>query len=107
LLGVTLGTGFGGGIVVKGKLFGGDNSAAAEVNRMSNPLNREQSVEEVLSIRGIRRLYAEASGIPVEKTPIPFDIFQVGLGKKDGNKEAAVEAWIHLVLYSAMLWPTP
>ncbi len=93
LLGVTLGTGFGGGIVVNGKLFGGDNSAAAEVNRMSNPLNREQSVEEVLSIRGIRRLYAEASGIPIEKTPKPFEIFQIGLGKKEGNKAAAVEAW--------------
>ncbi len=93
LLGVTLGTGFGGGIVVKGKLFGGDNSAAAEVNRMSSSLNREQSVEEVLSIRGIRRLYAEASGIPVEKTPKPFEIFLIGLGKKEGNKAAAVEAW--------------
>jgi len=93
LLGITLGTGFGGGIVVNSKLFGGDNSAAAEINRMSNSLNREQSVEEVLSIRGICRLYAEASGIPVEKTPIPFEIFQVGLGKKEGNKTAAAEAW--------------
>ena len=79
--------------MVNGKLFGGDNSAAAEVNRMSSFLNRGQSVEEVLSIRGIRRLYAEACGIPVEKTPKPFEIFMVGLGKKGGNKAAALEAW--------------
>jgi len=93
LLGVTLGTGFGGGIVSFERLLRGDNSAAAEINRFSSWLNREQSVEEVLSIRGIRNLYAEAAAISGEISPEPFDIFKIGLGQKEGNKTAAVEAW--------------
>ena len=46
LLGVTLGTGFGGGVVRDGELFLGDNSAGAEINRMVNPFNPDWSVEE-------------------------------------------------------------
>ena len=93
LLGVTLGTGFGGGIVSHEKLFSGDNSAAAEINRMSRWQNPEQSVEEVLSIRGLRYLFAEAAGISFKNTPEPFDIFKTGVGEKDGNQLAAVQAW--------------
>ncbi len=93
LLGVTLGTGFGGGIVSRGKLFAGDNSAAAEINRFSNILNRSESVEEVLSIRGIRHLYARAAHLPFSETPEPFEIFRIGMGQTEGNRLAAVEAW--------------
>ena len=94
LLGVTLGTGFGGGIVVNENLFSGDNSAAAEINRFSNFIRREESVEEVLSIRGIRHLFADYSGIPFEETPEPFEIFQIGNGQQPGNREAAQQAWL-------------
>ena len=93
LLGVTLGTGFGGGIVSNGKLFLGDNSAGAEINRIVNPVNREQSVEEILSIRGIKRLFSEKTGIPFEKSPDPYSIFKIGMGKKKGAQEAAIAAW--------------
>ena len=93
LLGVTLGTGFGGGIVSNGKLFLGDNSAGAEINRMVNPINWNQSVEETLSIRGIKRLYAEEAGIPFEKSPPPFSIFEIGIGKEEGPQEKAIVAW--------------
>ncbi len=93
LLGVTLGTGFGGGIVAGGELFRGDNSAAAEINRMSSYQNREQSTEEVLSIRGIRYLFAQEANIDFEQTPSPYDIFLIGTGKTEGNKEAAKNAW--------------
>ncbi len=93
LLGVTLGTGFGGGIVSAGKLLEGDNSAAAEINRFSNWLNRDESVEEVLSIRGIRHLFADAANLPFAKTPEPFEIYRIGLGEKPGNRDAALTAW--------------
>ncbi len=93
LLGVTLGTGFGGGIVNNGKLYRGDNSAGGEINRMSNFLNRNESVEEVLSIRGIKHLFAEQSGINFQDTPEPFDIYQIGMGNKPGNRQAAVKVW--------------
>ena len=93
LLGVTLGTGFGGGIVCAGKLLEGDNSAAAEINRFSNWLNRDESVEEVLSIRGIRHLFADEAGLSFTETPEPFEIYRIGLGQKPGNREAALTAW--------------
>ncbi len=104
LLGVTLGTGFGGGIVTQGKLFAGDNSAAAEINRFSNFLNRTESVEEVLSIRGLRRLFAEKAHLPFDEAPEPFEIYQIGIGATKGNQLAAQEAWQHfgLVLGDAL-----
>jgi glucokinase len=93
LLGVTLGTGFGGGIVLNGQLLSGDNSATGEINRMSNLLNRNSSVEEALSIRGVKRLFSEEAHCGFENTPEPYDIFRIGLGEKRGDKAAAVAAW--------------
>ncbi len=93
LLGVTLGTGFGGGLVSGGQLFRGDNSAAAEINRLSSYQNREQSTEEVLSIRGIRRLFAKEAGIDFEQSPQPSEIFKMATGELAGDKEAAKKAW--------------
>ena len=93
LLGVTLGTGFGGGIVSGGHLFLGDNSAGAEINRMVNPLNWDSSVEETLSIRGIKNLYAEETGIAFEQVPDPYTLYKIGIGKKEGPRQKVLNAW--------------
>ncbi len=93
LLGVTLGTGFGGGIVSNGRLFLGDNSAAGEINRMSNFFDRNKSVEETLSIRGIKNLFAEKTGKSIIDVPEPYEIYKIGMGEAPGNKDAAIEAW--------------
>lgn len=93
LLGVTLGTGFGGGIVNNGQLFTGDNSAGAEINRMVNPFDWDTSIEEVLTIRGIKKLFAEEARITFEESPEPLEIYNVGLGKMHGDRKAAVSAW--------------
>lgn len=96
LFGVTLGTGFGGGIVRDGELFVGDNSSAGEVWLLRNKLQPEMNAEEGASIRAVRRAFAEKAGIPFEEAPEPKDIFAIGRGKKPGNKEAAVEAFRRL-----------
>jgi glucokinase len=96
LFGVTLGTGFGGGIVRDGELFGGDNSSAAEVWLLRNKLQPQMNAEEGSSIRAVRRVYAEKAGIPVEQAPEPKVIFDIGRGKQKGNKSAAVEAFRRL-----------
>ncbi len=93
LLGVTLGTGTGGGIVINEKLLIGDNSAGAEINRTASYLNSNESVEEILSIRGIKRLYCKNSGINLELCPDPFEIYQIGIKQKKGNTLAAIKAW--------------
>ncbi len=93
LFGVTLGTGFGGGIVRNGELFLGDNSMAGEVWLLRNRLNPELNAEEGASIRAVRRVFAEKSGIPFDQAPEPKVIFNIGTGKTPGNVEAAREAF--------------
>jgi len=93
LLGVTLGTGFGGGIVTDGRLHLGDNSAAAEIWCLRNRLDRDTTAEEGVSIRGVRRVYAERTGIDVEDAPDPEEIFRISSGAAGGDSAAAREAF--------------
>lgn len=93
LVGLTLGTGFGGGVVLDGRLLQGDNSAGAEVWCMRNILYPNTSAEDSISIRGVRRVYAREAGIEFEAAPQPFDICEIALGNKEGNKKAALKAW--------------
>ncbi len=93
LVGLTLGTGFGGGVVLDGRLLQGDNSAGAEVWCMRNILYPQTSAEDSISIRGVRRVYAREAGIEFDAAPQPFDIYEIALGNKEGNKDAALKAW--------------
>jgi glucokinase len=96
LFGVTLGTGFGGGVVIDGQLLTGDNSIAGEVWLLRNKLNPDTNAEEGASIRAVRRTYAENSGIPFREAPEPKEICEIGLGRKPGNQGAALDAFSRL-----------
>jgi glucokinase len=96
LFGVTLGTGFGGGIVRNGELFLGDNSLGAEIWLLRNKLNPQTRVEEVAGIRGVRRFYAENAGIPLEEAPEPRVLDAIGRGEHPGDRAAALEAFRQL-----------
>ena len=96
LFGVTLGTGFGGGIVLDGALLAGDNSISGEVWLLRNKLDPGMNAEEGASIRAVRRVYAEQSGIPFDKAPEPKEICDIGLGRKPGNQGAALETFRRL-----------
>ena len=91
LIGVTLGTGFGGGIVVNNQICLGDNSAAGEIWLTRNFLKPETIAEESVSIRAIQRVYAEKSGKPTNYTPL--EIYQIASGIIEGDKQAAVAAF--------------
>jgi glucokinase len=93
LFGVTLGTGFGGGLVRDGELFVGDNSIAGEVWLLRNKLQPQMNAEEGASIRAVRRVYAQAAKVSFEEAPEPRRIYEIGRGKKPGNKLAALEAF--------------
>ncbi len=93
LLGVTFGTGFGGGIVSNGELFLGDNSAQAEINRIRNRVHPYYSVEESVSIRGIKKSYSRDARIDEVICPTPQSIFEIGMGKVDGNKQVAIKTF--------------
>ncbi|MDP4176570.1 MAG: ROK family protein, partial [Bacteroidota bacterium] len=83
LLGLTLGTGFGAGIVRDGNLFIGDNSIAGEIWLLRDKLCPETHIEEHASIRGVKKVFARESGISFENAPSPKDIFEIGTGKKE------------------------
>lgn len=93
LLGVTLGTGFGGGIVRDGELFTGDNSVAGEVWLLRHKLERNLNAEEGASIRAVRRVYAELAGLLFDQAPEPKVIHEIAEGKAEGNQRAAAEAF--------------
>jgi glucokinase len=96
LLGVTLGTGFGGGIVRNGELFLGDNSGAAEIWLLRNKLDPGLNVEEGASIRAVQRAYANAAGLPMQGAPTPKEIYEIATGRKEGIREAALAAYRRL-----------
>jgi glucokinase len=93
LLGLTLGTGFGGGIVRNGELFIGDNSTAAEVWLFSNRLHPTVNTEDVVSIRAVKRGYAKHAVIDDVSGLAPKDIFEIARGEKEGNQQAAINAY--------------
>jgi len=96
LFGVTLGTGFGGGIVREGQLFIGDNSMAGEVWLLRNKLAPQMNAEEGACIRAVRRAYAQETGTPFDQVADPRVIEQIARGEVPGNQAAAVEAYRRL-----------
>jgi glucokinase len=93
LVGITLGTGFGGGIVRNGELFLGDNSSAGEVWLLRNKHDPTMNAEEGASIRAVQKAYALGIGIATADAPSPKDIYEIGMGTREGNKQAAVAAY--------------
>lgn len=96
LFGITLGTGFGAGIVRNNDLYIGDNAVAAEIWLLRNKLDPSVNAEEGSCIRAIKREYAKLMDIDVNEVPQPKDIYEIGMGLKEGNKDAAVKAFAHM-----------
>lgn len=93
LVGLTLGTGFGGGLVRNGELFLGDNSTGMEVWALSQRYTEAYNIEENISIRAVKRVFAELTGIETKDAPTPKEIYDIGVGIAEGDKEAAIEAF--------------
>jgi glucokinase len=96
LVGITLGTGFGGGIFSNGELLTGDNSMAGEVWLLRNKLHPAMNAEEGACIRAVRREYAGLSDTPFEQVPEPKELFETANGSRPGNRSAALEAFRRL-----------
>ncbi len=96
LLGVTLGTGFGAGIVRDGRPLLGDNSAAGEIWLVRNKLDPASFCEEGVSIRAVRREYARAAGIALKDAPEPRIIAAIASSEHPGDAAAARESFRRL-----------
>ena len=91
LLAFTFGTGFGFGFVSKGELHIGDNSCVETFCQRHKHMPNVM-VEEGVSIRAIKRVYAEESG-STDMTLTPKDIFDIAEGRRSGDAEAAKKAF--------------
>ena len=94
LLAFTFGTGFGFGFVSKGELHIGDNSCV-ETFCLRHKHMPPVIVEEGVSIRAVKRVYAEESG-STDITLTPKDIFEIAEGRRAGDVEAAKTAFAML-----------
>ncbi len=94
LIGITLGTGFGAGITINGSLLEGDNSAASEAWLLRNKRHSYTNIEDTVSIRSLKRMYAEQIATDPATAPEPHEIFEIATGKKEGVREAAVESFL-------------
>jgi glucokinase len=93
LFGVTFGTGFGGGIVTRDGLLIGDNCAGGEINRMRNRTFKSWDAEESVSIRGLKREFANLTGLNIKSCPEPRGIYEIAAGIMSGNRDAAIKAF--------------
>ena len=95
LLGITLGTGFGAGVVIDNRLLTGDNGSGGDVWIMRNKKYPEMIAEESVSIRAVKRVYQELSGVDASALT-PKDIFDIAEGKAEGNQQAAIQSFNEL-----------
>jgi glucokinase len=93
LFGVTFGTGFGAGLVHDGRLYLGDNGGGMEIWALRAKRFPHGPAEEGVSIRGVRRAFAEAARIPFETAPDPQTIAAIAQGEAPGERGAAMEAF--------------
>ena len=93
LIAITLGTGFGVGLVSDYQIVGGDNSYGGEGWLLRDLLSPVCFVEEHLSREGLRRNYAKKAGISMDKVGAPKDIYLIAKGELKGNQIAAVETY--------------
>jgi len=96
LIGITLGTGFGGGLVRNSELVIGDNGAAGEIWVVRSKLYPHSFSEECISIRAVKRVFAEHCPECATKDLSPKDIFEIANGQRNGHRQAALEAFRQL-----------
>ncbi|KXX71284.1 ROK family protein [Flammeovirga sp. SJP92] len=93
LVGYTMGTGLGCGIVSNGTLHIGDNSAGSEVFLLPSTVLEGENAEEGSCIRAVKRFYNDFSHSNDADELTPKDIFDIAEGHKKGNQIAAVNAF--------------
>lgn len=95
LIGITLGTGFGAGIVINRCLLTGDNGCGGDLWNFRDFHHPDMIAEESVSIRAVKRVYKELSG-DTDATLTPKDICDIADGVRPGDAEAAKESFRRL-----------
>ncbi|NJM16966.1 MAG: ROK family protein [Bacteroidales bacterium] len=90
LIGITLGTGMGAGVVRNGELYLGDNSIGSEAWILGNRYTPDKFAEVGISTEAIKKHYLDKTGTA---GLMPKDIFEIATGKQAGNASVAREAF--------------
>lgn len=93
LIGITLGTGFGVGLVTNNQLITGDNSSGGEGWLLRNRIMPDYNVEEHLSGAGIQRTYAQKAKLSLAEVGMPKNIGDIAKGLSAGNQAAAIATY--------------
>ncbi|MFK7899555.1 MAG: ROK family protein [Cyclobacteriaceae bacterium] len=93
LLGLTLGTGLGGGLINNRKIVFGDHGMGGEIWAFRNKITPTTNAEEGACIRAVKRYYKELTGVEGLE---PIDIGDIALGKKEGDQSAAIRSFEQL-----------
>jgi len=93
LIGFTLGTGFGSGIVMNEIMMLGHSTGGAEIHNTLNAFHPEWNAEESVSTRAIQRVYAEQAGTSFDASLMPRDIYEIAKTGGEGVKDAALESF--------------
>ncbi|MDR1719693.1 MAG: ROK family protein [Dysgonamonadaceae bacterium] len=98
LLGVTLGTGFGGGVVVDGHLLTGDNDCGSHLWCFRNKHYPTLLAEESVGVRAVKRVYKELTQYEHANIDLlePVDIFNIAEGEMPGDRDAAIASFREL-----------
>lgn len=94
LIGYTIGTGLGIGMVINGQLNRGDNSCV-ETFCLPHPDMPNIIIEDGASTRAICRVYSQLTGTDVSQTDA-HSIAEIADGKKPGNAQAAQQAFAEM-----------
>lgn len=93
LIGITLGTGFGVGLVTNNQLITGDNSNGGEGWLLRDFLCLGFHAEEHISREGIRQSYAKKAQVFIRNVGSPEDIYGIAKGVIVGDQQAAIETF--------------
>ena len=90
-----LASGFGGGVVVDGKLLTGDNNSGGNVWCCRHKDYTDKICEEGVSVRAVKRVYGELAGVDASNLT-PKDIFDIAEGTREGDAKAAAASFAKL-----------
>ncbi len=93
LVGITLGTGFGGGMVHDNEIFIGDNSIASEVWLTSSRIFPDRFAEEGISTRAIQREFSQNTSKEYSYELMPKDIYDIAIDSSNPDQKAALDAF--------------
>ena len=72
----------------------GDNNAAAEGWKLRNKRHNYSFIEDTVSTKALKRIYAEQIAIDPAKSPSPEEIYYIANGELEGVQPAAIESYL-------------